>query len=624
MKAFFKYTGIVFGILVLIAIVALIILVTFVSPNRFKPLITEEVKKFTGRELTIDGDLSWTLFPTLGVKVGHLELSNPFGFKEKKFAEIQSATVSVKVLPLFSGNVQSSGVMIKGLRLHLIKDANGKTNWQDLSSASSSVPAQTQPSVPASQARKAALGLAISAIDLSNAMVSLVNEQTKQTLDIDKLDIQAKDISVTKPFPFEASFTFTGKNPEMMGSFALKSNMAMNLEKQLYLFSDAQLSLKINKDNKNIQIVIKGNIAADMIRKKLQLDNLRANLANLNLDGKMIVADFTTEPQLSGQVHIQPFDVRQWLQAIGQDVGKLQTFKNLSGDFDISGAATLPSLVVKGTAKIDEIKASKIGLSNINVQTQLQKGVLTLSPMTASFYQGSIDGQAHVNLMSTTPQISLQAKLMNVQTEALLDDLAKDQKFKLAGNGSITLDVKTSGSNGDEVVKNLNGTAKIDFNNGVIKGIDIAYLIDSAIALANKEALPTTNTEQTQFGTLTATATIHDGVISNKDLAINSPRFDTKGEGNINLVKQQINYHLETTVKQGADQKNNLTNLYGFAIPIDIKGSLNNPNIHLDMEGFMKAIAQQQLKKAQTKIEERIKGKIPGKAGEFLNNLLKQ
>src|SRR5690348_13987385 len=111
------------GIVVLIGILALVLLVTFVSPNRFKPLIIDQVKKYTGRDLVIDGDLSWTIFPSLGVKVGHLELNNPTGFKQKTFAEIDSATVGVKLFPLLHKHVESSGVTLSGMKLYLIKNA---------------------------------------------------------------------------------------------------------------------------------------------------------------------------------------------------------------------------------------------------------------------------------------------------------------------------------------------------------------------------------------------------------------------------------------------------------------------------------------------------------------------
>lgn len=630
MKKFLKYASIILGVLIIIAIVVLALLVTFVNPNRFKPLITEQVKKYTGRDLVMDGDLSWTLFPYLGVKIGHLELSNPPEFKQKVFAEIQGAMIGVKLLPLLHSQIESSGMSLKGLKLNLIKNVNGKTNWQDLSQSSSASAATVTTESPVPNTKKSTMKFSISAIDITNATISWIDEKSKQTLDIEKFDMQAKNISLTKPFPFTTAFDFVGHNPSLSGHVAVTSKMAINLEKEIYLIDDLDLIAKVNKDKKNINFEIKGNVAADMARQKLQLDNLVANLANLRLSGKANVTDFPSKPQVIGHVHIHPFDVKNWLQTIGQDVSTLQTLKNLSGDFEFTAGTSLSSVDLKGSAKLDEVQTAKVKMTSINVQTQMQKGTLTLSPLTAQFYQGALEGLAKVNLTTAVPQMTLQAKLTNMQAEPLLTDLAPTQKLKLSGTGNIDLQITTAGTSADVITKNLNGTARLSFSNGTVKGIDIGYLIDSAIALVNKQSTPGSNTEQTPFGSLTASATIHNGVISNQDLYLNSPRFDSKGAGTIDLVAKQIKYELQTTIKQpgGESKKNNLANLYGYMIPINITGSLDNPSIRMDMQGLMKSVAQEQLQKAksqvQEKIQERIKKEIPGKAGELLNNLLGQ
>src|SRR5579872_2208218 len=129
MRKILKLTGILMGILLLIIVLAIVFLITFVSPNRLKPVLTEQVMKYTGRQLVIDGDMSWTFFPYLGIKVGHSSLSNPSDFNEKTFAEISNITVGVKLLPLFNRQLESSGIMLDGMKLHLIKNKNGQVNW---------------------------------------------------------------------------------------------------------------------------------------------------------------------------------------------------------------------------------------------------------------------------------------------------------------------------------------------------------------------------------------------------------------------------------------------------------------------------------------------------------------
>lgn len=630
MKRFLKAVGITLGIVAVIAIAAIIVLVTFVNPNRFKPLITEQVKKYTGRELIIDGNLSWTLFPYLGVSVGHLELSNPPEFKQKPFfAEIQGATIGVKFLPLLKSKIQSSGMTLKGLKLNLIKNANGKTNWQDLSAATTASSTSSAP-VETSSAQKATLGLAISGIDISNAEISWTNDQAKQTMAVQQFELHAKDISVTKPFPLETSFHFVGQNPARTGDVNLKGNIALNMEKQIFSFDNITVTAKIQEGAKKYDINFTGDAVADLIKQRLQLDNLSAHVANLAMTGKVNVTNLLAKPKTTGHLHVDPFDVKKWLAATGQDAAALQTMSNLTGDFDFTALDSLKSVDLQGNVKIDEIKASNVRLTNVNVKTVMQAGVLNLAPLTANFYQGTLDGQTKVNLNAAVPLIAVQAKLVNVQAEPLMEDLAANQKIKIAGVGNIGLQASTSGASGDDIVKNLSGTAQLSFANGVIKGIDIGYMIDSAASLTGAPATTSTDTKQTPFGTLTANAVIAKGVITNNDLLISATRFETKGNGTINLVEKSINYHLLTAIKQqdATNTKNNAANLYGLQIPIAIAGNLTDPSIKLESSTLMKSVAQQQVEKVKTsakeKIQEQLKGKLPGKAGDLLNSLLGQ
>src|SRR5580704_3578924 len=100
MKKTIKWIGILVGMVLLLAIFLVISLATFVNPNRFKPLLAEKIKHYTGRQLIIDSDLSWTIFPAIGVKTGHIVLKNPEGFDQGIFAEVKDLTVSIKLMPL--------------------------------------------------------------------------------------------------------------------------------------------------------------------------------------------------------------------------------------------------------------------------------------------------------------------------------------------------------------------------------------------------------------------------------------------------------------------------------------------------------------------------------------------
>ena len=89
----------VFGLF--IAVIAGIgALVSFVNPNQFKPLIVEKFHEKTGRDVVMDGNIAWRLFPSLGLDVADLHLKNPAGFPEGDTFRVESAQVSLELFPL--------------------------------------------------------------------------------------------------------------------------------------------------------------------------------------------------------------------------------------------------------------------------------------------------------------------------------------------------------------------------------------------------------------------------------------------------------------------------------------------------------------------------------------------
>ncbi|MEO8401949.1 MAG: AsmA family protein [Gammaproteobacteria bacterium] len=630
MRKFLKYTGIILSILILLIVVGVVLLVTFVSPNRFKPIMTDQVLKATGRHLIIDGDMSWTFFPTIGVKVGHATLGNPAAFDEKTFLEISDATVSVKLMPLFHGHIESSGIELKGMRLHLIKNASGDVNWAFPEAAKS--PATTA-AAPAANMKNASMGLAIGGVDISDASVTYADNQTKKLYDITHFELHAQDINVMNSFPVKAAFDFSANNPAATGHITLSGTAALNLATQIYTFKNLDFSAQLKQGSKTINLVLSGDVLADLNQQTLEWTGFQAKMANIKMTGKMNVTHLNSNPFATGSLHLEPFDLKETLNSMGQAVDNLQAAKNVEGDVDFTAGSSGAN--VNGDLAIETLKAAKLTVSSVKVKTHFQNGVLDLAPISANLYQGTLTAQAKVLLNAAAPAISLQAKLTNVQAEPLMQDLAGEQKIKLAGVANFETQITTNGAEEKTIVKNLNGTAQFNFTNGAILGLDLGYLVDSAAQLVKQHSTSATNNDRTNFGTLTGTAVIQDGVITNNDLAADSPRFTTNGKGTINLVNQTIDYALLTTVKQrAADQKDNAMNLYGIALPVLITGQLVSPSIRLDSGAIAKAAAQQQLQKVSTETKQKIQDEIvkqlpgnagdllKGKAGDVLNNLL--
>ncbi|NNF51371.1 MAG: AsmA family protein [Gammaproteobacteria bacterium] len=122
------------GFLALVAVIAIGGIVAFkllADPEKIKAEVIELVAEQTGRTLTIDGDLQLSFVPWIGFEVGKMSLNNEDGFGDDPFATMESAEARIRLLPLFSKKIEVGEVVIDGLRLDLVSDRTGRTNWDD-------------------------------------------------------------------------------------------------------------------------------------------------------------------------------------------------------------------------------------------------------------------------------------------------------------------------------------------------------------------------------------------------------------------------------------------------------------------------------------------------------------
>jgi len=203
-------------------IVASIAAFLFFDPNDYRDEISAGVKDATGRDLTIEGELSLSYFPWLAVEVGRTELGNADGFSDQPFMRFENASLSVMIIPLLLRQEASIGTAsIEGLVVNLEVAADGTTNWDDLAATEDAAPTVDE------DAAAAPAKFDVGNIEVRDASISYTDAQALSTYSITNLHFQSGSIAAGRPFDLEARFDFTAAPDDLDGKIAIRGRTTM-------------------------------------------------------------------------------------------------------------------------------------------------------------------------------------------------------------------------------------------------------------------------------------------------------------------------------------------------------------------------------------------------------------
>jgi uncharacterized protein involved in outer membrane biogenesis len=267
-------------------------------------------------------------------------------------------------------------------------------------------------------------------------------------------------------------------------------------------------------------------------------------------------------------------------------------------------------------ASIGALKLNHLDASNISAKIKFKNQILSLENIRADLYQGHLNVDTTVSLQQAAPTLHIVGDAKGIDVAGFLKGLSgKTSKLQFNGRGDVSWNLTTQGKKTNELLGQLNGTGRFTVSKGSIKGINLAYFVNTAVALINKEPLPSGEPMgETEFGQITGTAIVRNGVITTNDLALEAPLYTAKATGTVDLVNQTLDYHVDVNSKV-VDQK--VVALAGKTVPVRISGRISDPSVTLDTLALMKAIGKEQLQKVGQEIQKA----LPDKANNIIRNL---
>jgi len=174
--------------LLLLFVLALVVLVWVIDPNTFKPRIEAEVKKATGRDFRLAGDIQLGFYPWLALRTGPGSIGNPPGFPAEPMASWQSAQLGAKLIPLLRSQLVVDRVHLTGADVRLVRHADGTANWQGFGGDQHVTPGQPTRHVT------------VDGVDIENGRVSFVDAGAPRRIEVTALELTTDAIAPDQPF----------------------------------------------------------------------------------------------------------------------------------------------------------------------------------------------------------------------------------------------------------------------------------------------------------------------------------------------------------------------------------------------------------------------------------------
>ncbi|MBT9505514.1 AsmA family protein [Rhodoferax sp.] len=360
MKAL-RIVGIVVGAVVVLLLLGAVALYALFDGEKVKSELSRVMLEEKQRTLVIEGQPKLSLWPDIGIALDRVTLSERASKTE--FVALQSARVSVALMPLLSRQVKVRGLELNGLKATVVKTKSGSFNFSDLMGEEQK-PAKT-PEAPATKPAEP-LQIDIASIKIADAQVTWRDEKSgsttvlsniglntgrvqadgaRKTVAVNALALSARGKSAADVFEVKLDAPRLDISPEKSGGD--KVSLAVTLAG-----GDRRIQLDLSLSG------VQGNA-----------DALQINSLALKLDAKS--GDTTVKGQLGSPVAVNV-------------TAQTLALSKLSGNFDVA-SPKMPmkqlKLPVSGSLKVDAARQSAV----LDLATQFDESHIAVKLNVSKF-----------------------------------------------------------------------------------------------------------------------------------------------------------------------------------------------------------------------------------------------
>jgi AsmA protein len=281
-----------------------------IGPERLRAVAAKALTDALGRETVLSGDVSITLNPWLGLSMGPVAVADAPGFGQAPLFTANKVEMTIRMLPLLAKVVSPGSVRADGVTVHLARQADGRTNWDDLAAPKDAAAGSGWTVVPQPRA-----------VRLENVSLRYDDAATGRSLSVTGARLRT---GVGQPFDFAASFQAHGLVPDGSLECHLQGRASFDP-------GSGRLGLHATRVETglvlNTPLVPGGAVPVRAVSRcvldydagaaALTLSDIDARAAGLRLTGTAGVSDLPGAPRLAGRLELDAELDGGWRELLG-------------------------------------------------------------------------------------------------------------------------------------------------------------------------------------------------------------------------------------------------------------------------------------------------------------------
>ena len=532
-------------------VVAALLLIVGVPSGFLTSEIQARVERETGYRLTIAGSSKIGIWPSLNVTLNDITLQDPKDRDGASRVTVGSVEADVTLASLWSGRPQVTELVVRKPVLHvpLLRERSGQ-----LISSARPAPSPGDADKPAIDRIKVTDGTVV----FSNLRDRVENRiegiNAEATIGADR-KVKVTGSAKTSDRPLKFGINATAPVPPLE---------RQNIPIEIVLDAPGQLQAPVTA---KAEVRLNGST--------VMVNGLSGTLGDAAFNGWASV-DLASKPLVKLDLDFQRLD-------LGGDTPRgaagAQPWSNAT--FDISGLNYVDAQVRASSA---ELKVGGAQFAPAAIDATLGSGVLKVRFSNLGAYGGQASGEVTADASAAVPNFALNSDLVGVRALPLLSSVADFDK--LDGKMQAKIAVRSTGASPRAIMSNLNGTVFTVFQDGAIRGLNVAKMIRS-LTSGTLSGWQEKEDQATDLSQLSASFKIDKGQAATTDLNLVGPLVKMTGIGTIDLGTKQIAFRVEPKLVLTTQGQGRTADPVGLGIPVMIDGPWAEPRIYPDMAGVL-------------------------------------